>query len=110
MVLEIKSRNFYVKETFYTSTGELFEFAEELKVPNEKIKGIVQFRSYEGNLEFSLIYDNLGHIAIKWQLSDQNECSNELQFEFNSDQSFLNNTLNEISLITLKYGGMTGVK
>jgi len=110
VVLEIKSRNFYVKETFYTSTGELFEFAEELKVANEKIKGTVQFRSYEGNLEFSLAYDSHGHIAIKGQFSDQNECSNELQFEFNSDQSFLNNTLNEISLITSKYGGMTGVE
>jgi hypothetical protein len=108
--LEIKSRNFTVKETLYTSTGELYEFAERLKIANEKIEGVVEFISYEGNLEFSMTYDNLGHVAIKGQFSEQNEFSNELHFEFNSDQSFVRKALDEISSITAKYGGMTGVK
>ena len=110
VTLEIKSRNFTVKETLYTSTGELYEFAEKLKIANEKIEGVVGFISYEGNLEFNMIYDNLGHVAIKGQFSAQNEFSNELQFEFNSDQSFVRKALDEISSITAKYGGMKGVK
>jgi hypothetical protein len=110
VTLDIKSRNFSVKETLYTSTGELYEFAEKLKTANDKIEGVVEFISYEGNLEFSMTYDNSGHVVIKGQFSEQNEFSNELHFEFNSDQSFVSKALDEISLITEKYGGMTGVK
>ncbi len=107
--LEIKSRNFRVNEEFYSSTGELYEFAEELKVVNEKIKGVVSFRSYEGNLEFTMTYDNLGHVRIKGNFSEQNELSNELFFEFISDQSFIRRALDEIEAITAKYGGRSGV-
>ncbi len=110
VILEIKSRHFSVKETLYTSTGESFEFAERLKIANEKVERVVQFGSYKRNLEFSMTYDNHGHVTIKGQFSEQNEFSNELLFEFNSDQSFVEETLDEISLITARYGGMTGVK
>ncbi|AEA43023.1 WapI family immunity protein [Fluviicola taffensis] len=110
VTLEIKSRNFRVIERFYTSTGELYEFAQRLKIANENIHGVVTFISYEGNLEFTMSYDKLGHVRIKGVFSEQNEFSNELIFEFNSDQSFVNRALEEISVITEKYGGMNGIK
>lgn len=108
--VEIKSRSFLVNESFYSSTGELYEFAEKLKIANKLIKGVVTFVSYEGNLAFTLTYDKLGHVNVKGRFSEQNEFSNELIFEFNSDQSFIKRTLGEISLITEKYGDMNGIK
>ncbi|WP_294669786.1 hypothetical protein [uncultured Fluviicola sp.] len=108
--LEIKSRNFRVNESFYSSTGELYEFAEKLNIANQQIDGTVAFSSYEGTLEFTISYNKLGHVTIKGRFSEQNDFSNELIFEFYSDQSFISRSLEEISKITEKYGGMTGVK
>ena len=34
---------------------------------------------------------------------------NELKFEFETDQTFITETLNELQSITSKYGGMKGV-
>ena len=49
--IEIKSRNFIVKSSFYTSTGELFEFLQQLKTCNEKVAGNIKYTSCEGDLE-----------------------------------------------------------
>ena len=108
--LEIKSGNFYVKSTLWTSTGEIYEFYKILETCNEEVKGIANFYSYEGNLALKVIYDNLGHVIVKGKFSEQSQFANELKFEYESDQSYLGLTLEELKQIVLKYGDMTGVK
>ncbi len=109
-LIDIKSRNFYVKSVFYTSTGEIYQLFQQLKSNNEQLCGKTKFISYEGNLEFTLEYNNQGQVNIKGRFSEQNEFENELIFEFNSDQTFILSTINELSLIANKYGGMKGIK
>lgn len=108
--LEIKSRGFSVKAILYSSTGELYEFFEKLKLANENLSGEIRFTSYEGNLEFTISYDKLGHAAVKGSFCEQNEYNNLLQFDFLTDQTFIDAALTEMSAITAKYGGMQGMK
>lgn len=109
-ILEIKSSGFYVKSTLYTSTGEIFDFFQQLKNCNDKLKGTSTFTSYEGNLELTAAYDNAGHVSIKGKFSEQNEFNNKLQFEFPSDQTYIRSTVADLEVIADKYGDRKGIK
>ncbi|MCP2043399.1 hypothetical protein [Pontibacter sp. HSC-36F09] len=108
--IEIKSNNFMVKSTLWTSTGELHDFFKRLEACNKEIKGTANFTNYESNLEFVVTYDELGHVNIKGKFEEFTENDNELKFEFNSDQSYLSLTLEELRQIVKKYGNMRGVE
>jgi hypothetical protein len=108
VILEIQSGGFYVKSKLYTSTGELFEFFQKLKICNEKLNGSCKFITYEKDLEFVAEYDNLGHVIIKGEYSERSEFNNKLIFEFFTDQTFINVTLKELEIIIDKYGNMQG--
>lgn len=109
--VEIKSREFAVKAIFWTSTGELFEFFQQLKERNLKLtKGTLYFNSYEGNLKFKTYYDDLGHILVEGSFSEQNEFANKLEFAFSTDQTFIHATIQELQAIADKYGDMQGIK
>jgi hypothetical protein len=109
-ILKIKSGNFIVKSILFTSTGEIHEFFLALKKCNEELKGVAYYRSYENNLDVQATYDNLGHVNIKGAFSENNQFGNKLIFEFNTDQTFINETLRDLSLLENKYGGMKGIK
>ncbi|MBS1587933.1 MAG: hypothetical protein JSS82_20560 [Bacteroidetes bacterium] len=57
-----------------------------------------------------MVYDQLGHVDVSGSFSETNEYANELIFVFKSDQTFIANTLRELSAIVDKYGDMKGVK
>jgi hypothetical protein len=107
--LEIKSRGFKVASILWTTTGELFEFYQLLKTSNKKLSGMIDFKTYEGNLAFSISYDTMGHVNIKGLFMEHGEFDNKLHFEFNTDQTFIKTTLQELETIVHKYGTMQGV-
>lgn len=108
--LEIKSGGFGVKTTMYTSTGEIFQFFQELLQCNDQLKGTFYYRNYEGNLDFKGEFDNTGHVTISGTFREYNEFNNLLKFEFMTDQSYLSHAIQELRHITSKYGGMEGLK
>jgi hypothetical protein len=108
--LEIKSGNFKVKSTLWTSTGEIFSFFQKLKDCNTQLAGTAYYSSCEDNLNISASYDNLGHVKISGRYSEQNQFDNELQFEFITDQSFIKYTIDELELVANKYGDNQGVE
>jgi len=108
--LEISSINVQVKSTFFTSTGEIFEFFQKLKECNSKLTGTATYNSYEHDLSIAASYDELGHVNIVGKFKEQHEFDYELKFEFTSDQSFIKYTVDELELIVDKYGDMKGVK
>jgi len=107
---ELKIGGYYVKSDFYTSTGEIYTFFENLVTANKKISGKVEFSSYEGNLTFSLTYNNLGLIKVEGKYLESHQLENLLSFEFQSDQSYVYSSLLEIEKIVAKYGGLAGRK
>jgi len=106
--IEIKVDGFNVNSTLYLTTGEVFEFHKNLAVCNEYLKGEVILENYERNLSLKLLYDITGQIDIIGSFS-QNHGLNCLEFEFKSDQSYIQSTLMQLKAIVLKYGDLKGV-
>lgn len=107
--IEIKSGNFSVKSSFYISTGEIYDFSQELKQCYNTLSGIANLNSYEGNLKLVGEFDGIGHVNFKGYFSEHNEFTNELKFEFVSDQTFIRSTLDELDEIVQKYGDAKGI-
>ncbi len=108
--LKLKSGNFQVKSSFYTTTGEVFSFYQQLKECNNKMAGSAVYDSYETNLKFTASYDTLGHVTIHGEYSENMSSNNQLDFSFGTDQSFIKYTLDELELFVAKYGDLKGVK
>ena len=106
--IEIKSGNFHVKSTFYSSTGEFYQFYERIKNCNKHLSGKVIYKNYEENFFLIITYDNQGHVNISGTFSEENSYCNKLDYEFNTDQSFIRYTIEELELLVDKYGDMKG--
>jgi hypothetical protein len=107
--IEIRVGSYLVKSSFYTSTGELFKFYEKLKICQSELNGVAEFDSYEKNLELTVKYDS-GKISIWGTYQENLGIDNKLEFDFNSDQSYFKNSVEQLERIFDKYGGMKGVK
>jgi|TARA_B110001469_G_C9358753_1_gene188152 hypothetical protein len=107
--IKIRVGSFSVKSSFYTSTGELFKFYEQLKTCQSELNGVAEFDSYEQNLELTVKYDS-GKISIFGTYQENLGIDNKLEFDFNSDQSYFKKSVEQLERIFDKYGGMKGVK
>ncbi|MBO0321977.1 hypothetical protein J0X14_06695 [Muricauda sp. CAU 1633] len=107
--IEIRVGSYSLKSSFYTSTGELFKFYEKLNTCQSEMNGVAEFDSYEKNLELTVKYD-FGKILIWGNYQENLAIDNKLEFEFNSDQSYFKNSIEQLERIFDKYGGMKGVK
>jgi hypothetical protein len=108
--IEIKSGGFTVKSSLYTSTGEFFDFYEQLKTCNNLLSGTASYANYEQNIILKVTYDQLGHTHIHGTYSEFNSFENKLNFDFLSDQSFIKSAIDGLELIASEYGNMDGKK
>ena len=102
--IHLKSSGFHLSSSFYDTTNEVYQFYEMLKNANSNLKGQALYQSFEGNLKFKVIYDDLGHTNIKGTFTEYLPEQNELKFEFRSDQSFISAVLEELETLIEKYG------
>ena len=108
-VVEIKIPCYHAKGTFYTSTGEVYRFYEQLKTCQEKVSGEANYSTLEGNFEMKVKYNALGQTEITGKYQHSLGVLNCLNFEIGSDQSFMKYTLAELEVIVKKYGGNKGI-
>ena len=104
---EIKSDGFAVAATLWTSTGELSKLFQQLRRCQAAVAGVAQYESYEHQLSFNISYQAMGQVIIGGRFSDN---CNTLEFEFPSDQSFMQSTLAQLQQIVSKYGNMKGMR
>ncbi|WP_213188651.1 WapI family immunity protein [Cloacibacterium caeni] len=108
--INLKSEDFTINSDFYTSTGEIYNFFENLEKCNKNLSGSVKFISCEDNLEFFVSYNNLGHVNINGSFHNHSILNNKLTFELISDQSYISETLKNFQPIIDKYGNNSGIK
>lgn len=108
--IEIVCSNYNVLGELFISTGEVYTFYQSLLKCYESLSGEAYLRSYESNLELKLEFDNLGHVLISGTFQEKHMDMTELKFELTTDQSYLTQTLIELSGIYDKYGDNSGVK
>lgn len=109
VILEIKSSGFQATSLLWTTTHELFLLYQELLQCNNLLTGSAKYSSYEHNLEFEANYDNMGRVIISGRFAEQMGPNNVLDFEFQTDQSFIQATIFQLQKIASKYGGIKDV-
>ena len=107
--IEIRVFSYTVNSQFYTTTGELFQFYQELKKHHDHLNGNAVFNSYEGKLQLTVKY-NLGKVELFGSFQESLAIDNTLRFQFYSDQSYFSSTLIQLERLVEKYGGMKGIE
>ncbi|WP_026693018.1 WapI family immunity protein [Peribacillus kribbensis] len=106
--VEIKSGNYYVKDAeFWFSTGQVYQFFIQLQKCYSHLKGCVSF-SDENTLKIDMHFNKFGGITIQGYFQETAHQENILHFEFESDQSYLVSTLQQLQNIADQYGDLKG--
>jgi hypothetical protein len=108
--IEIKSSNYYVKGLVWITTGNIFNFFQELEKCQKNLNGIARLESYENNLQLTIKYDETGHVVTNGKFVENYTLKNILDFEIKGDQTFMDSTVNELENIYKKYGDNKGIK
>jgi hypothetical protein len=109
--IEIKSGNYYVKDSeLWFSTGQVYQLLTLLKKCYNDLEGSFTFSDSENNLKIDLNFNNFGQINIQGYFQEFTHQENILQFEFESEQSYLVSTLHQLKIIVDQYGDLKGKK
>lgn len=106
--IEIHSGNYQVKGNHYFTTGELFEFNQELKKCYKEICGKAELKNTERELELIVSVDFKGHVVLEGNFQERADINNILSFEIECDQSCLLPAIKDLENIEMIFGGMEG--
>ncbi|MBS8263905.1 hypothetical protein DYI25_05570 [Mesobacillus boroniphilus] len=107
--IELKSGNYFVKDAdLWFSTGQVYKFFLELQKCYNDLQGSAIFSDSENALKINLNFNKLGQISIEGYFQEIPSEENTLQFEFESEQSYLGATLQQLNSIFEQYGGLKG--
>jgi len=107
--INIKSGNYMVKDIAYLSTGELIKLNDDLNAIYRNCFGTAKLLLLDTDLEVNLDMNNKGQINVTGLYKAHPEVNNKLDFEFNSNQSYLIRTFDQIEEMINLYGGTKGV-
>jgi len=107
--VEIKSGNYYVKGELWFSTGEAYQFYNQLVRCWADLDGVATFINHEANLNLEVKFNNRGQCAIVGYFKEFAHEDNELKFEIESNQSFFVETLDGLKKVVNHYGGLKGI-
>lgn len=109
-IVEIKSGNYYVLGELWFTTADVYEFYKQLDNCYRELKGMAVFWNYETSLKLEVVFNHLGQVILQGYFKEKAHMENELQFEMESDQSFLTSTLEDLRKFVDHYGDSKGVK
>ena len=87
----------------YITCDELKTFYDELRILQEKLQGTACLSTLESGINVEASVDKLGHIGWKIDTQYPEGCGASLNFEFETDQSYLYQTLRELKDIINEY-------
>lgn len=106
----ITSPHYSARGQFCISTGEIYNFFKEFSVAYRDVSGTAELKSYEKNLHLKLVFNNHGHVLVTGNFIAETHIESELMLAFQTDQSFLKETLLGLQAIHRKYGDNSGIK
>ncbi len=109
-VVDIKCGPYRVHDSLWFSTGEVWQFYTELQKAYNDLAGQARFRSDEENLDFTLAFTGRGHFVIAGVYRQYFSNNTLLQFEIESEQSYLIKPLAQLAAVVAKYGDNRGIK
>ncbi|MEF2248806.1 MULTISPECIES: WapI family immunity protein [unclassified Paenibacillus] len=94
--IEIKSGNYSVSGVLWISIEDIRLFYIGLIEAHKRCKGVAKLINYEGTLELIIEYKTRGYIEVKGTFRERHDKDNELTFNIESDQTYLNELVNEL--------------
>lgn len=102
-VVEIKSGSYYVLGKVWFTTGDVYAFYTQLDKCYRELKGKATFSNYETSLKLEVVCNHFGQVVLQGYFKEKALLENELQFEIESDQSYLSSTLADLRKIVDHY-------
>ena len=84
-------------------TSEFAEFEKTLKAGIERLSGVVSFSTIEGGLGWDIEFNSRGQATISGFVKSVGSPKAELRFSFQSDQSYLQQTLSELVTVNRQF-------
>lgn len=96
---------------YYSSTGALYNFYNELLRCYKDLKGIASYKLNcpENYFDLNITFDEHG-VNISGKYQDDPVVKNYLNFEFTSDQSYFIEVVSDLKKIILQFGDNLGIK
>lgn len=109
--LEIKVACYEVKcDRYYSATGALYHFAEELKECYENLDGTASYSlQLENDLTFKVRMMKSGHAMVIGAFQERPDKENVFTFEMETDQTSFLSVIQGIESLKDQYGGMNGI-
>ncbi|GGA60252.1 WapI family immunity protein [Ornithinibacillus halotolerans] len=109
--INIQCGNFFVKDAdLWFSTGQVYQFFTRLQKCYKDLAGSVTFIDADNNFKMEVYFNRLGQVKIQGFFQEVAHLENILQYQFESEQSYLTSTIKELEEIVLYYGDMEGEK
>jgi hypothetical protein len=84
-------------------TDELAAFRTQLRPLHERLRGVAEFTTLEGQLHLRLTGDGKGHIELVGCVGDEPGVGNQLHFTLNFDQSQLKVSIRELECVVSEF-------
>ena len=94
----------------YFTTGELFEFLQQLQQCYKTLDGTAVLKNTERELALTCLFNRRGHVLVEGSFQSNPALKNTLSFEFSADQTQIPKVLSSLSNVASIFGGNTGVK
>ena len=108
-MVEIKSGSYYVKGELWFSTGEVYQFYNQLIKCWSDLEGIATFINSEVNFKLEVKFNKYGKVIIEGYFKEFAHEDNELKYEIESNQSFFVETIEGLNKIVNHYGDFNGI-
>jgi hypothetical protein len=106
--IEIWCGGYRVKGILYISTGEIFNFYEQLKSAYKFLSGSASLSTYEREFEMKLSFCERGRFEVNGRYQEKLNIATELKFVMAADQTYIMQTLEDLQRIYKKYGDRFG--
>ena len=101
---EVAVQEFSCNLNLSLTTADFVQFLAELDVAFRLLKGTAVFATLEGGLKLEIIFKTAGHVdvfgSVRSQISSRRRT---LSFAFESDQSFLSQTLDGLRAVVRQF-------
>jgi hypothetical protein len=107
--LTISAENYQYRGTLYFTTGELYEFYEEMKDIYKRLQGFAQLNNHEHAMFLKITVDHRGQVECRGWSRENPISDNKLQFTMHGDQTYLPPVLKDLDHIYSCFGGKEGI-
>ncbi|MFZ1695051.1 MAG: hypothetical protein WAT74_17790 [Flavobacteriales bacterium] len=105
----IKSHGFSAHGELWIATGELIQLCSAMRKSYDELKGSFDWMNSDEELRLKFKFEPRGIVIVSGTYRQYRGTFDRLDFEFDTDQTFVNETLLDMERLISDYGGMRGI-